>query len=152
MQFGDLPSQRVYSAQSRPNIRRAVEHLNYTVVNMPTWPKRSIADLRTRLLDSMHCYADAVVDCGYTDEDVDCCASILDNYLASVNSGSAITELEIREAVKKAVLDLNALNSRCGGNLIETDQREAICEIILASAQNAGIGTNDDITEEWREW
>ena len=53
---------------------------------------------------------------------------------------------------KEAVLELNVLNDKCGEGLIETDQREAICQLLLVSAQDAGVGTDDDITEEWRRW
>lgn len=119
---------------------------------LPTYSEKPLAPVRARLLDGMVRYMRKVANCGYTQEDIDHCASILDKYQASLASGSAFTKTEIRNAVKKAVLDLNALNNKCGGGLIETDQREYICQLLLASAQAAGIGTKEDITEEWRDW
>jgi hypothetical protein len=54
--------------------------------------------------------------------------------------------------VKDLVLKLNALNDRCQGSLIETDQREDICELIESSLTQASIPFEGDVTEEWREW
>ncbi len=59
---------------------------------------------------------------------------------------------QILAAAKQAVLNLNALNKECGGRLIETDQREDLCELILVAAKLAGLESDEDITEEWREW
>ena len=57
------------------------------------------------------------------------------------------------KAVKTAVVKLNKLNDRCDGSLIETDQREQLCELIITAARGAGLSSDKyDITEEWREW
>ena len=48
---------------------------------------------------------------------------------------------------------LNSLNARCGGTLIETDQREDICEFIIRAGCLAGFnGEGEDGTEAWRDW
>jgi hypothetical protein len=45
------------------------------------------------------------------------------------------------------------MGSTSDGLLIETDQREQLCELIIAAAQRAGLVSDVyDITEEWREW
>jgi hypothetical protein len=54
--------------------------------------------------------------------------------------------------IKETVVRLNDLNDRCGGALIETDQREDLCQIILVAARGAGLTTLADVTEAWREW
>lgn len=55
--------------------------------------------------------------------------------------------------VKKTVLALNALNEKCEYELIETEQREDIAEIIILAGYLKGFNDrDDDITEEWREW
>jgi hypothetical protein len=96
---------------------------------------------------------DPEFDAGYTQHGVDRCGAILDTFLASLAGLDAPpNEAQVMEAVKKAVLALNALNEQCGGGLIETDQREQICELIIGAANNAGLKTEEDITEEWREW
>ena len=97
---------------------------------------------------------DPQFDAGYTQEHVDECAGIIDAYLATV---SAITGVDrdrrILDAVKSVVLALNALNDRCDGTLIETDQREELCPLIIAAARLAGLTADQyDVTEEWREW
>ena len=54
---------------------------------------------------------------------------------------------------KATVLKLNDLNERAGEDLIETDQREDICEYITKADALLGFNTEDeDVTEEWREW
>jgi hypothetical protein len=55
-------------------------------------------------------------------------------------------------ATERAVPALNELNDRCDGCLIETDQREQLCDILIAAAKNAGLDSDEDITEAWREW
>lgn len=89
----------------------------------------------------------------YSKDDIERCASILDRYLSSVLDPSMHGKsVGIRAAVKTAVLELNDLNEQCEHSLIETDQREDICELIINAASFAGLDGNGDITEEWREW
>lgn len=55
--------------------------------------------------------------------------------------------------VRDAVLALNVLNEQCGGELIETDQREDLCEVLLRAGALRGFHyADDDVTEEWRDW
>ena len=98
---------------------------------------------------------DSGFDAGYAQEHVDRCAEILEVFFDELSQvgGTDDRDAEIMEAVKTAVTELNALNEETDGSLIETDQREQLCEIIIASAQEAGLSTQgEDITEEWREW
>jgi hypothetical protein len=95
---------------------------------------------------------DKVESCGYNQSHINRCIAIVDNCVSSLTQGNKLTELAIREVVNSAVIGLNDLNRECDYRLIETDQREYICEILLVVAQKAGIGTFDDITEELREW
>lgn len=56
-------------------------------------------------------------------------------------------------ALAATVLSLNQLNRQAGGSLIETDQREVICQfIITAGAQRSFNGPNEDVSGAWREW
>jgi hypothetical protein len=54
--------------------------------------------------------------------------------------------------VKRVVLKLNKLNASCDGALIETDQREDLCELIQTAAKSAGLNSDQDATVSWREW
>jgi hypothetical protein len=128
-------------------------------IEMPEFPNEAIQSVRQRLLDGMVNFMkaagndqDAESGCGYSPGHVDRCAKILDEYLATVAADKKLSEARIREAVKTAVCELNSLNDECDGALIETDQREELCQIILVAATEAGLTTTDDITEEWREW
>lgn len=100
--------------------------------------------------------SESVFDAGYAQAHVDRCNEILDSFLdalSQVQAGGGNQDAEIMEAVKTAVTELNALNEETEGCLIETDQREQLCEIIISSAREAGLAGDDcDITEEWREW
>ncbi|MFT4177438.1 MAG: hypothetical protein QM627_12395 [Luteolibacter sp.] len=96
---------------------------------------------------------DHTFDAGYSQKHIDKCAKILDAYLDDMDriAGTAQDE-RILASAKKAVLSLNALNEKCDGGLIETDQREQICELFIQAAKHAGLVHEGDFTEEWREW
>lgn len=117
--------------------------------------ERSLNEVRSEILEGMREYmADVSADGGdpgYTEADIGRCASILDGYLSRV-SGAGRNADVVMGAVKDVVLELNELNERCDSGLIETDQREQICELIILAAAAAGVGSGEDLTEEWREW
>ncbi|PKV52832.1 hypothetical protein ATE84_4960 [Aquimarina sp. MAR_2010_214] len=87
----------------------------------------------------------------YTKSDVEKCMTLIDNFLVEIsNSDSKENGMKI---VKKVVLELNDLNKKCEYELIETDQREFIAEIIIIAGHLKGYNDrNEDITEDWREW
>ncbi|MES2516026.1 MAG: hypothetical protein V4580_17865 [Bacteroidota bacterium] len=87
----------------------------------------------------------------YTPKDVDVCIQMIQNHLDHM--AQTFDREEAITLVKKTVLDLNDLNEKCNACLIETDQREDICEIIIMAGHLKGYNEmNEDITEEWREW
>lgn len=112
--------------------------------------------LKVNLLEGMREYMTDVIADGdesdYSESDIGKCASILDSFLAEVQSTDHGNTEVVMGSVKEAVLALNELNESCGDSLIETDQREQICELIIQAAAAAGVGDGEDITEEWREW
>lgn len=102
-------------------------------------------------------------DAGYSQEHIARVGEILDSMfeaLAELAEGEEEGEGEgeehnaaVLEIVKTAVLELNAINEETEGSLIETDQREQLCEIIIVSAREAGLVSDEyDITEQWRDW
>jgi hypothetical protein len=121
--------------------------------------RRSIMALRKEVLDSMFSYMKASEDsgygyaCGYQMKHIDRCASITRDFL---NRLSAIPKREassrVIEEVERLVLKLNKLNQSCDGALIETDQRELLCQFVFAAARIAGLTVTRDITEQWRSW
>jgi len=91
-------------------------------------------------------------DCGYTQADIDKCGEILDAYIDDLMSANQ-DQPKIMESVKCVIIALNKLNVKCDYSLIETDQREYLCQFIENAAIVAGLPQpKDDITEEWREW
>ncbi|MFC5742337.1 hypothetical protein [Dyella tabacisoli] len=115
-----------------------------------------LAILKTEIIDGMrsfmHSCKDDDSDAGYTEADIGQCAQIIDSFLQSVASVPAGNQEQMTLAVKQAVLALNVLNARCDHCLIETDQREGLCELIIRACSDAGLDAEDDITEMWREW
>lgn len=115
-------------------------------------------ELKGEILDGMRSYmedlADSGADAGYAAADIDQCERIIDRFLDAIGAATDHADpFAARAAVKQAVLALNTLNARCGYALIETDQRESLCELILAAAGDAGAARpEEDITEPWREW
>ena len=92
-------------------------------------------------------------DCGYTQADIDKCAKILDDYIDELIAlkGKADAD-KVMNCVKKVIL---ALNELADSPLIETDQREHLCQFIEDAAIEAGLPKppkGEDITYEWREW
>lgn len=80
------------------------------------------------------------------------CMTILHAYLAEIDQAEDTPAG--MQVVKVAVLKLNDLNERCEYELIETDQREEIWELMqTAFLEKAfAIPESGDITEEWRDW
>lgn len=87
----------------------------------------------------------------YKRADVKKCMDLLDSFLEE------IAKTESRETgiliVKKTVLAINDLNENCEYELVETEQREKIADIIIFAGHLKGYNhITEDITEEWREW
>jgi len=89
----------------------------------------------------------------FTKEDVAECKTLILKYLNALSDMKEVSDEAIMKEVKTLVLALNALNEKTDYSLIETGEREAICEIIQSSAVERGLTDyDDDITEEWRDW
>lgn len=112
--------------------------------------------IKTRLLDGMEDFMQTSEDDDrtppYAPDDIERCAAILDAYLARLDSSEGDAE-RIMSAVRDTVLSLNEL-SEMVESLIETGQREDICEFMQLAATESGLDVDggEDITETWREW
>jgi len=111
--------------------------------------------LKGEILDGM---VDAIESAGedadYTVVAIDTCATILEDYLEEVFSPSIYgRSKKIMDVVKFTINELNELNDDCNQSLIESEQRDQLRELIVASAAYAGLETEkEDITEDWRAW
>lgn len=109
-----------------------------------------LAILRARLLDGMREYM-ADGDVAYDESHVRECDGILADHAQTLKTAKDATHA--KQIVRETVLKLNALNDRCEGELIETDQREDICAYIIRAGFLRDFNAQDeDVTEEWREW
>ncbi|MBB3870270.1 hypothetical protein DER53_15050 [Parageobacillus toebii NBRC 107807] len=88
----------------------------------------------------------------FTDENINATNEVLDSYINNLKKlGDNPTEEDILECVKEVVIRLNELNDKYD-YFIETMEREELCEFIIEAARIAGLESEEDITEEWREW
>ena len=87
----------------------------------------------------------------YNEKDVEICIELIDDFIIKIEKIES--KKEAMKLVEKTVVALNKINERCNYELIETEQREDIAEIIILSGNLKGFNERDeDITEEWREW
>ena len=109
--------------------------------------------LQETVIASMTEFMNEYDDCGFEQKHVAKCEALILEYLSALEKITAPTNKEIMKHVKKLVLSLNKLNEKTDYCLLETEEREAIWEIIQTSAVECGlVDPEDDITEEWREW
>jgi hypothetical protein len=119
---------------------------------MNTSNTQKLETIKARLIEGMTDYI-ADGDDSYTKTDIKKCDKILQQFTTHLSElGMLATEAAILDCVKQAVLDLNILNNNVDGCLIETGQREDLCEYILFAAKQSGLKQDGDVTEEWREW
>lgn len=93
----------------------------------------------------------------FSEETCNAFADIFDRLIVKlVHLGKNAADVAKLEAIHDAVIDLNALNEK-GQNLIETDEREDLCELINSITVAAGLepaqyGGGEGPASEWREW
>ena len=94
----------------------------------------------------------------YTPEICDNAQQIMDNLLERlIRLGEKAPEPAKVGLFKVAVESLNELNDETGGSLIETGEREELCELFDNISVSAGLNPNDyadgaGIADEWRDW
>lgn len=87
----------------------------------------------------------------FTEENLAAVADVLEDYQKKLLRLREPSEKQILKQVEKTVLRLNTLNDQ-HDHFIETMEREELQEFITEKAQEAGLETEEDVTEEWREW
>ncbi|PFS67244.1 hypothetical protein COK41_05420 [Bacillus cereus] len=88
----------------------------------------------------------------FTEENISAANTVLDTYINNLQQlGENPTEVKVMQAVKEVVIKINELNIE-HDQFIETMEREDLYEFIDAAARIAGLESEEDITEEWREW
>ncbi|UXI69784.1 hypothetical protein [Tahibacter amnicola] len=80
------------------------------------------------------------------------CDVLLETFLQRLVEAKGDTPA-IMAAAETAVLAINALNDRADGGLIETGEREDLCELIDQACAWAGLDIGEgDVAGNWREW
>ena len=109
----------------------------------------TLAAIKATLLAGMRDFM--APDVNYDEEHVAECEHILNEHADAI--AQCRDAAAAGAAVRNTVMKLNALNDRCEGALIETDQREQIGEFIMRAGAIRGFNRPDeDVTEKWREW
>ena len=94
----------------------------------------------------------------YTPENCDQAQQIFDNLISTLIRIDEDAKKEVKEKLFEiAILALNTLNEESEDCLIETREREDLCELIDTICINAGLNPQDyadgeGISDEWREW
>src|SRR5690606_25273939 len=86
----------------------------------------------------------------FTEENIAATEKVLQKYSEDIFHLQDPSEEELIRIVQETVFRLNALNEE-SDFFIETLEREELVEFILEKAQSAGLETEEDLTEEWRE-
>lgn len=112
--------------------------------------------VKTHLLEGMVEYMEEMVDDGdypgYDQADLDALVELLNQYQARMGAVDHGQTETVMSQIQQLVEDINTLNEDHDG-MIETEQRELLCEFILSVAAERGVGDgSEDLTEEWRDW
>lgn len=87
----------------------------------------------------------------YTPKDVERCGEILDAYMDGLIQAEGDTNA-VSARVRDTVFQLNELNDRCCGCLVDTWRRERLCNLINTAAETAGLVPETDLTLQHRMW
>lgn len=135
----------VTSAHDRPSyIESLIQRDNEPVpqyANQKEQPKPT-QKWRIRMIDG---------DDLFTEENIAATEAVLQFYMDGLCYLQEPTDEELIEKVKEVVLRLNGVNEEYDF-FIETLEREELHDFIMEKAHQAGLKTDEDITEEWREW
>ena len=124
-----------------------------TIKYVIKYREKIVANVVDEMLSFLHDCNEDGVDAGYTEDDIDECKAILFDYIDALSTMEDPIDEDVMAEVEGTVLALNELNENTDCALIETVEREAICEIIQEAAEECGLEEKyDDVTEEWREW
>lgn len=122
-------------------------------MNAVKYKEKIIVNVIDEMLSFLQSVEEDGGDAGFTEDDVEECKEILFDYVDALAELDEPADREILAEVEAAVTALNEINENTDFALIETAEREAICEIIGEAAEECGLEEEyDDITEEWREW
>lgn len=118
---------------------------------MPTKNLQEHPDIKRSMVGLKRTMINYMPHANYSKDAVDECLALLAEFIEQIVITSS--KKEAKTLVKAIVLLLNELNKENGEELIETDQREDICTVIMVATKEMGYTEErEDLTFEWREW
>ena len=134
-------------------------------VAIPTeyWRGRK-AEERQEFLAGKIAATDCYMEQLFPDEFLERTDARLKSFISSISAcvTTADDYPKVMQAIESLVVELNTINDDFDGSVIETGEREALCEFIdnvivthgidieaLAAAQDCG---SDELTDQWRDW
>lgn len=155
---GDLPTEDFHLISSCPcwaYTRRCTGQAGERGVKSPRESEMN-AEIEATKKDVLYWMLEFIEDDDeppYSKSDVEECGAILSSFIEAVERSDEKADFQwVKSKVKELVLVLNDFNEKHDHTIIETDQRESICDLISQVIVNAGHQVAEDITEEWREW
>lgn len=111
----------------------------------------TLVEIRSRLQTGMLDYLQEG-DAAYTAADVAKCMGFLHTFLLQLGEAKEDTS-QAMELMVKLIGELNQLNEAVEHEMIETDQREDLAEMINEAMKLMGHNPQDeDLTEDHRDW
>ncbi|MBP2654117.1 MAG: hypothetical protein H6Q73_1686 [Firmicutes bacterium] len=87
----------------------------------------------------------------YSEEVISQCEIALEEFIRNLDTlGDPLKSQDILRCVQAVVVKFNKLDAIY--SFIETVEREDLCDFIYIAARMAGLDTDEDITEKWRDW
>lgn len=103
------------------------------------------------IMQTMEEYLEAAgYGCGYSKKSINKFQKISTKFLNNIKKCK--NENDFEKASIKYIKKLNLLNSKCDYELIETDQRELIVDMIFDVGAKHNFMFEDDFTDIHREW
>jgi len=113
----------------------------------------NILKKKAYLLHWMYDFIEDDDEPAYQKEDVQECDDIVTAFIHNIDTSIQKSDYTwVLKQVETFVKTLNALNIKHENQLIETNQREDLCDLVELVVLHTGHPYKADITEPWRKW
>ena len=115
--------------------------------------KPEIKEKKTYLLHWMYDFIEDDDEPAYLPQHVEECDQLLTCFINEVANNSKRSEFFwVSQQIEQLIKQLNELNFKLDHQLIESDQRDDICDLITLVVKDAGHAFNEDLSERLNIW